>query len=424
MFRKTTTSVRVSVLAGMAVWLSVSSVSLAKVNAPVQLNGRSAKPAANQVVIYYANESDNRSLARMASWLKQYGTEEAVKHAKRLELDIELFAPTVYRQIDDLKQLVQQQGDNPSLGLIVFTNELARAGAFEYIRPGEKTVERGEFVVPAFDDASYTVNPLSHPDMLRQALRITPDLFSPTENEFVLICKSHGCQELVMTSLVTAKLGCSSFKELKTLLDAEDASIRADDNSTSPKDDNSSGPGSNPASGPGSNPASGPGSNPASGPGSNPASGPGSNPASGPGSNPASGPGSNPASGPGSNPASGPGSNPASGPGSNPASGVDGTGLSGTRKDELVAAIVKAGTQSHMFFTLVLLATCDSELPEPLNRRLAPHTGTLVTSEGGFHYQTVNYALFKGAQHDVGSALRNALQEAADRGKIEAAPGY
>jgi len=169
------------------------------------------------MVIFYANETPDTALVRgyyqkIDSIVASLNSTEPNSVYDRIrsgyQNDLAQFPAQVRKDVLGLKKVICDEKRFKSSGLFIFTNELARAGQFEYCLPGIEGVQKGSITIriPAAhrDDFRYTQSPLALPaslDAMRDA--ITQELESRemplTDQRFVWISKSHGSSDLLIT---------------------------------------------------------------------------------------------------------------------------------------------------------------------------------------------------------------------------------
>lgn len=353
---------------------------------PLPLGGHEATADAPLVVIFYANESDAPSLERMAAWLEQYGSEAAQLSARKMRRDMQMFAPTVARQVADLSAIVAAQPGGRPLHLMVFTNQMARAGQYLYQAAGAASLTAAALNLPATDQQVFAVNPLSRADALEAALLAAAERFSPAQHRFLLIAKSHGSETLALGGLGAAKLGIGSFEDLIAAIQEHEASTAeladmvassqgTDQNVHDPLDDqNVHDPLDDQAV---TDPLDDQGL-----------------------------------------PFEFQGIDDFASDLSLPAESV------GTTKDQFVGTLAAVARRRGMQFDLVVLDSCRSELTATQTAAISPYVSWLVASTGGTHYQSVNYAALGEVAPEFLDALLGALQRAAETRQTGPAPGY
>jgi hypothetical protein len=168
------------------------------------------------IVIYYANETPDTAVMRghyqkIDSILASLNAMEpnSVYDLIRstYQNDISQFPSQVRRDVFGLKKVICEEKRFRNSGLFIFTNELARAGQFEYCLP-DSSLERGNIAIkiPAghVGDFRFVESPLAIPANLEAAFDAMTQTLAEREKplwdqRYVWISKSHGSSDLLLT---------------------------------------------------------------------------------------------------------------------------------------------------------------------------------------------------------------------------------
>ncbi len=161
---------------------------------PIELQKRSEKAAATTIV-YYANETDAKSVHQLAGWLAGRPGEDFQKAARNLRSDAKKF-PAVVRK--EMAQLVAGVSADKKLALVVFTNEDARQGKFRWLAAGATKPEFVAWSPVASKLKVFQRHPLAHPANFEKALQSVAGVTNPAKTDFVLVAKSHGTPRLAV----------------------------------------------------------------------------------------------------------------------------------------------------------------------------------------------------------------------------------
>lgn len=204
------------------------------VNSPVSIS--SQRGIAREIVIFYANETPDSDLVKGyydkidATLAKLDSDEPSPLYAKirnGYKQDIQRFPAQVRKDVEGLKKQLCTERKNKRLGLVVFTNELARQGKFEYCLPDpyDGTIQFGELKleIPAdvVDDFRYSQSPLALPSGIAAARTAVLQMLNTrdmplTDYTYVWISKSHGGNDMMVVPKLLHKMDTLSDSELET----------------------------------------------------------------------------------------------------------------------------------------------------------------------------------------------------------------
>ena len=160
--------------------------------------GGNAKESDRTYIIYYANETDAKSVNRISDWLAASDDAGQRASAKQLRGDAKTFPEVVE---DEIAELRKGASVDPKLGLIVFTNSLARRGVFELMDCEAQKSSQIKWPVVKSQLNVFATHPLAHPKSLGTALKAIAKQIGESkmaDSDFVLIAKSHGTSELAI----------------------------------------------------------------------------------------------------------------------------------------------------------------------------------------------------------------------------------
>ena len=137
------------------------------------------------------------------AWLRSSEEPKAQRIADQLEKELREFAKTVDEEIADIRRVAMQP--ECRMGVVIFTNRLARAGKFLYCRDSVDGFQEGAIEVPDQENYILASNPLPTPAFFDRALRAVAALFPTQDHLFVLATKSHGNQQMALTPRVAVR---------------------------------------------------------------------------------------------------------------------------------------------------------------------------------------------------------------------------
>ena len=164
----------------------------------VELGNSTATESERTYIIYYANETDPTSVDRLADWLAASSEPGHPDSAKQLRGDAEKFPRVVN---DEISKLVAGVANDPLLGLIVFTNSMARRGEFQFMDCETQQPILAKWPVYKSKLKVFVTHPLAHPNNLGLALKAAAERVGKAKlagSDFVLITKSHGTAGLAI----------------------------------------------------------------------------------------------------------------------------------------------------------------------------------------------------------------------------------
>ena len=169
------------------------------------------------IVIYYANETPDTPLVRgyyqrIDSILSSLNSAEPNSVYERIrngyQNDLAQFPAQVRKDVLGLKKVICEEKRFQSSGLFIFTNELARAGQFEYCLSGIDGLQKGSLTIQISaahrDDFRFAQSPLAIPaslEAMREAIghELESREMPLSDQRFVWISKSHGSSDLLIT---------------------------------------------------------------------------------------------------------------------------------------------------------------------------------------------------------------------------------
>jgi hypothetical protein len=171
-------------------------------------------PSTTPVLVYLANETrpspaGAHNLEVVSGWLCAAGDASATAAAASLVRDRVQFPAAVDRDFAALRE----QG---KIAAFVATNESVRRGAV-WLRqqPGRGLGTDLAFAAPtASGDPVVDDNPLAQRDVLRRVLAVVGMRFPADRHHVVLVVKSHGVDDLVLTPRLTVRHASSSAGEV------------------------------------------------------------------------------------------------------------------------------------------------------------------------------------------------------------------
>lgn len=199
-------------------------------NAPLEFNADLGDSAKKTVLIYYANETapdqaEAQNYERLIQWLES-SPNPKVKHiSESLKGDLDKFHKVVDSEIATITKHLKEHRSQPEMAIAVFTNRMTREGKFELMRSGQNAPEQVAFTVPSLNGLIYKANPLSHPIVFQSALAAVSQQFSPQQHQFVLVTKSHGGAEFVISPRVVLDVSQVERESLLARLDRDVAGM-------------------------------------------------------------------------------------------------------------------------------------------------------------------------------------------------------
>lgn len=199
-------------------------------NAPLEFNADLGNSAKKTVLIYYANETapdqaEAQNYERLIQWLES-SPNPKVKHiSESLKGDLDKFHKVVDFEIATITKHLKEHRSQPEMAIAVFTNRMTRKGKFELMRSGQNAPEQVAFTVPSLNGLIYKANPLSHPIVFQSALAAVSQQFSPQQHQFVLVTKSHGGAEFVISPRVVLDVSQVERESLLARLDRDVAGM-------------------------------------------------------------------------------------------------------------------------------------------------------------------------------------------------------
>ena len=196
---------------------------------PIKLQRRLIK-AETTTIVYYANETDPKSVNQLADWLAKTPDEAFQKAARNLRSDAKMFPAVVKREI---AQLMAGVSADQKLALVVFTNEDARQGRFRWLGLGATKFEFVAWLPTASKLKVFRRHPLAHPANFEKALQSVGIVADAAKTDFVLIAKSHGTPRLAVAQGFAPMFEANSPETLMAILDQ----IKAAADTTKSSDD-------------------------------------------------------------------------------------------------------------------------------------------------------------------------------------------
>jgi hypothetical protein len=185
----------------------------AYLNPPLVVNSAIRDSRAHEVLIYYSNGTapDDRELEDYHSvigWLYDSGDPKLAELAREFELDLTHFPLMVGRDLGAIEGSLSR-ADSSLYGIILATNPIAREKRVRVWKPTGKGFSNVPLAVRAGDSDVERSNPLATRVGLEAVLRAAGTIFDPKTYNFILVIKSHGTEQLLLTPrLVTpAALG-------------------------------------------------------------------------------------------------------------------------------------------------------------------------------------------------------------------------
>lgn len=173
-----------------------------------------AEPTTRPVLVYLANETrpsaaGGRNAEIVEGWLRASGDPAAREAAERLAEDRAQFPAAVDRDVQALLGL-------PGTALLAATNDSIRAGCV-WLRTGddEQLASALPFPAPpASGDVVVDDSPLANRVVLKQLLGLVGERFPVERHHFIVLVKSHGVGELVLTPRLTVRHERSSPEDV------------------------------------------------------------------------------------------------------------------------------------------------------------------------------------------------------------------
>ena len=171
-------------------------------------------PETTPVLVYLANETrpspaGAHNLEVVSGWLRATGDASASEAAASLDRDRKQFPAAVDRDVAALRE-------QSLAAAFVATNESVRRGAvWLRQRPGGGLDAELAFAAPmASGDPVVDDHPLAQRDVLRRVLAAVGANFPADRHHVVLVVKSHGVDDLVLTPRLTVRHASSSATEV------------------------------------------------------------------------------------------------------------------------------------------------------------------------------------------------------------------
>ena len=196
----------------------------------IKLRTRSEK-AATTTIVYYANETDPKSVTQLAEWLASEPDKAFQKAARNLRSDAKQFPSIVSKET---AELVKGVSADKKLALVIFTNEDARHGRFRWLGAGSIKIEFVNWSPTKSKLKVFQRHPLAHPANFEKALQSVARVTDAAKTEFVLIAKSHGTPQLAVAQGFAPMYEASSSKALMAIMEQIRAAADKTRNSDGP----------------------------------------------------------------------------------------------------------------------------------------------------------------------------------------------
>jgi hypothetical protein len=170
---------------------------------PLTVNSQLRDSSLPTVLIYYSNatapdEREQNDYRQIIQWLYDSEEPKLIEIAKQFEFDLTHFPMMVDRDVRALEN--SPAFANGSLGgIIIATNPLVRNQKLRVWKYPEGSFEEISNRMELASDPITHSNPLATRVGLENVLRRAHELFNPERYNFILIIKSHGTKELLMT---------------------------------------------------------------------------------------------------------------------------------------------------------------------------------------------------------------------------------
>ena len=183
-------------------WLSPRPV-LAYLRPPQIVNSALLSNHRPEVLIYYSNATapDSREqddYKQIIYWLYDSEEPRLLEIAREFEIDLTHFPLMVERDIRALENDLPATYSSLA-GVVIATNPLARKGRIRVWRYPGREFGDVPIALPSANDPVVQSNPLSSPSTFEAILDQAKTLFDPSKYAFILVTKSHGTADLLMT---------------------------------------------------------------------------------------------------------------------------------------------------------------------------------------------------------------------------------
>ena len=185
------------------------------------------KQERNQVFVFLVNEPKIKSYNRIQNWLLEKDGPFYSELATGVERDRARLPASISKEIKSIRRNVPVE-----VGAVVFSNELIRKGAFLRKLTNEKEFASKPFAKsdPTLD-FSTTPDPVATPSGFKDIFLNLANEFPGENNEFILVSKSHGSREYMLSTFMGKLLGCKTsdqfFKKLEDTLSEAGLAIDA-----------------------------------------------------------------------------------------------------------------------------------------------------------------------------------------------------
>jgi hypothetical protein len=156
-----------------------------------------------EVLIYYSNATapdarEQNDYRQIVQWLYDSEEPRLIEIAKEFEFDLSHFPLMVDRDLRAIEGSLSQASGTLA-GVIVASNPLAREGKLKVWRYPENKFREIPLQLPRSTDAVTQSNPLASRTALETVLSRAKLVFDPQVYPFILVTKSHGTADLLMT---------------------------------------------------------------------------------------------------------------------------------------------------------------------------------------------------------------------------------
>lgn len=173
------------------------------------------------VLIFYASETrKTEKFDQVIQWLQSVDKAKAEWFEKRVAKDARAFPQATDATVENLIDRAGRSEPAGDLAVVVFSTRDTKNGFFRHFRLADGQVSKVDFQIPSLAGEGFAVYPQSHPEVFKAALEQVARLYSPQEQEYVLITKSHGSEEYALTGL-SGKIEIESERELCRLAFAD-----------------------------------------------------------------------------------------------------------------------------------------------------------------------------------------------------------
>ncbi|QDU94031.1 hypothetical protein [Lignipirellula cremea] len=196
-------------------------------NAPLVLGAGEGDPSRQQVLVYYANDSSvegegAKNLQTLGDWLRSSTHPEVAVLADKVEQDVTLFSAAVEQEMADIRAARAALPVAIQPAVVLINNTLARQGKMELAAAG-KEFRQAEIPLPASEDGILQAWPLADPQVLDAVLKAIGEQFPPEQFEIVLVTKSHGSPDFILTTRIAVDTTQFEQSKLIGLLEANAA---------------------------------------------------------------------------------------------------------------------------------------------------------------------------------------------------------